>query len=333
MRRFRKALATVGLCALLASCQAGGGPDPWMSIYEETGQADIPLVTATFYPLYDMVNKVFGNTYAGGEFVAPGLGQTIDFCGESDPHEFDPSDPQKLAAASESYLLVSLMDGFDSFADAVADKGMKHVRAGEVSGLTDLDGRPIDGSQGHIDPHVWLSPKRAVALFDAVSQAVIENYPDQTKVGQLEANAVAQHAALVNLDQTYAETLAPFAGQLLVTSHEAFSYLCLDYGLEQFGIADFADNTPSPDRLAQMEDLIVDNDIHCIYVESLDSHTAVDVVIEDIGLSHRGYRLEKRELSALESLPYKQLMAGEDYISVMMDNLYEIAEGLGGQIL
>ena len=333
MRVFRKALAALGSIALLASCQASGGADPWMSIYAESGEGDIPLVTATFYPLYDMVNKVFGNTYEEGELVAPGLGQTLDFCGESDPHEFDPSDPQKLAQASRSYLLVSLMDGFDSFADGIADMRMKHVRAGEASGLTDLDGRPIDGSQGHIDPHVWLSPKRAVSLFDAVSQAVIENYPDPTKVGELQANAAAHRADLVALDQAYAAGLAPFAGELLVTSHEAFSYLCLDYGLEQFGIADFADNTPSPDRLAQMEDAIVENDIHCIYVESLDSHSAVDVVIEDIGLSHRGYRLEKRELSALESLPYERLIAGDDYITVMMDNLNEIIDGLGGKTL
>ena len=314
---------------LLVSCSKDPHPDPWKRLQAE----DAPRVTATFYPLYDWVNKILGNTYEDGGFITDNLGFCIDFSGNSDPHEFDPSDPSLLAEASDSFLIVSLMDGFDSWSEAIGDGRIPEVKAGEVSGLKDLNGEPIDGFQGSIDPHVWLSPKRAISLFDSISEAVIQNYPDPEAVPELEKNSEEYRKVLVDLDKTYTEALEPHGGELLLTSHEAFSYLCLDYGLEQVGIADFADNIPGPDRLAQIEDLVVEEDIHCIYVESLDSQSAVDVLIEDIGLSNPGYRIEIRELSALESLPYESLMEGEDYVSVMLKNLSEIMAQFGGTTL
>lgn len=328
---FKSAAAILSAAALgLSSCSSTGLDDPWTSLFEEAGIGSPVRITATFYPLYDMVNKVLGNTCEDGEFASDLLGLSLNFAGESDPHEYDPSDPQRLALASDSVLLISLMSNFDSWADSIAEGGMTHVKVAEVSGLTDLDGDPIDGEQGSIDPHVWLSPRRMVSIFDAIADAVIDEFSEiqEDAISELEANAAEFSEALVQLDADYSEALAPYEGSILFTSHEAFSYLCLDYGLEQFGIADFADSIPGPDRLAEMEDLIFEMDVHTIYVESLDSSRAVDTVIEDLGLMHPGYEIETRELSALETLSEEDLWAGEDYVSVMYRNLAEIVAGM-----
>ena len=311
----------------LSSCSPEAFEDPWSHLFFEVEQ---PVrITATFYPLYDAVNKVLGNTFGEGEFQSDLLGLCLNFAGESDPHEYDPSNPQKLALASESILLVSLMEGFDSWADAIAEENIPQVKVAEVSALTDLEGRPIDGSQGPIDPHVWLSPVRMISIFDSVSEAVISEYEARGLSGieELRINAEEYREVLLELDEDYRTALAPHEGKTFFTSHEAFSYLCLDYGIEQFGIADFASSIPGPDRLARMEDLILEMDVHTIYVESLDSSRAVETLIEDIGLREKGYRIEQRELSALEILPEDQMFSGEDYVSVMYRNLEQIVSG------
>ncbi len=317
---------------VLASCQATSHDDPWHAEQVQNGYSALPMATATFYPLYDAVNRILGNDFVDGQLVSANLGWVLNFVGDGEPHDFDPSDPQKMMLAQSSFAIVSLGTNFDGWSADIDTVG-KRILASQGAGLLDQDGNPYDEYRSSSDPHVWLSPRRMVKLLDRIYDGIEESYPNREKVPQLYENYLAYRDELQSLDRAFTLELAPFSGHLLVTSHEAFTYLCQDYGLEQLGIGDFADNIPGPDKLANLEDEILDRGVKTIYVESLDSHSGVDTIIEDIQLRTAGrLRIEKATLSALEQVPYDELIAGEDYLSTMLDNLDELVKNLGREI-
>lgn len=317
----RKLLPLALSFTLLASCGASAAEDPWQRLARQEGRSFDCEVTATFYPLYDFANKILGNLYEGGEFTSDYLGSVLNFVGEGEAHDFDPSDPQKLVRAQDSLAVFSLMPAFDRWAAELGDKDTPVVNVAVAAGITDLDGNTIGEGSDRFDPHVWLSPKRAIKMVEAMTDTLVSIFEEKSFSGieTLKNNSAKFIEDLNSLDREYSQSLSSFAGETVVTSHECFSYLCQDYGLIQYGIADFANNEPDPQSLSQMEDFLWDNDIDAIYLESLDSTAAVDTVIEDLRL--RGRKIEKRVLWSLESLPESMIDAGEDYLSVMRLNL------------
>ncbi len=74
------------------------------------------------------------------------------------------------------------------------------------------------------------------------------------------------------------------------------------------------DEEPSPERLAELKDYVEDNDIQYIYFEENASDKIAKTLSDEVGV-----KLEV--LNPLESLTDEQMDNGEDYISVMKDNL------------
>ncbi|HAQ6590385.1 TPA: zinc ABC transporter solute-binding protein, partial [Enterococcus faecium] len=97
--------------------------------------------------------------------------------------------------------------------------------------------------------------------------------------------------------------------------HAAFGYLALDYGLKQVPIAGLSpEEEPSSGRLAELKEYVKKNKINYIYFEK----NANDKIAKTLA-NEAGIKLEV--LNPLESLTKEQMDNGEDYVSVMEDNL------------
>ncbi len=130
-----------------------------------------------------------------------------------------------------------------------------------------------------------------------------------------EKNAAAYLEKLTALDKEYKDTLSQAQQKYFVTQHTSFAYLALDYGLKQVSITGVsADEDPTPARLAELTDYVKEYGIKYLYFEENASKSVAETLAKEAGVG-----LEV--LNPLEGLTNEAMKDGENYISVMEDNL------------
>ena len=170
-----------------------------------------------------------------------------------------------------------------------------------------------DEHEHEFDPHVWLSPKKAKLLVEKITAQLSEAFPE--KASAFKTNAQAYLEKLSQLDNEYTTALKDAKQKNFVTQHTAFRYLATDYGLNQVGIAGISPEAePSPARLAELTKYIKENEIRYIYFEENASEKIAKTLATETGVV-----LEV--LNPLESLTKEEMDKGDDYISVMKENL------------
>ena len=80
----------------------------------------------------------------------------------------------------------------------------------------------FDEKATHVDPHVWLSPRKAVLEVAAITAALVQADPEHATV--YKKNSEAYQEKLLQLDQRLTE--------LAAKAHAAFGHLAEDYGLQ-----------------------------------------------------------------------------------------------------
>ena len=101
----------------------------------------------------------------------------------------------------------------------------------------------------------------------------------------------------------------------IVVSHQAFGYLCEAYGLTQMPIEGVeADAEPNAQEMKEITEFVKEHNVKVIFTEELVSPKVAQAIAEATGA-----RVE--ELNPLEGLTDDELKAGEDYLSVMRENL------------
>ncbi|MGT2847289.1 zinc ABC transporter substrate-binding protein AdcA [Streptococcus massiliensis] len=294
-------LLLLGLCALiLTACSSQAKKDD-----------KLHLVT-TFYPVYEFTKQVAGDTANVDLLIGAG----------TEPHDYEPS-AKAVAKIQEADAFVYENENMETWAPNVVknlkNKKTKVIKATENMLLLPGGEEEEDhdhGSEGHhhaYDPHVWLSPQRAIKMVENIRDSLSKDFPKQKKT--FEKNAAAYIKKLEKLDKLYADSLKDAKQKNFVTQHTAFAYLALDYGLKQVSISGLSpENEPSAARLAELTKYIKDNQIKYIYFEENASKKVADTLAKETGV-------QLDVLNPLESLTDKETKAGEDYISIMESNL------------
>ena len=111
------------------------------------------------------------------------------------------------------------------------------------------------GHHGHshrddgLDPHVWLSPQRLVAMAERIARELAEADPDRHSV--YEEGRVRLVAELEALDAELRDRLAPLDGMSFIVFHPSWGYFADDYGLRQVAI-EIEGQQPSESELTQL---------------------------------------------------------------------------------
>ena len=107
----------------------------------------------------------------------------------------------------------------------------------------------------------------------------------------------------------------------LVTNHAAFGYLAAAYGLTQAAISGLApDAEPTPDRIAELVDLVHREGVTTIFSEELVSPEVAETLADEAGV-------QVAVLDTLEGLTPDEVAAAPDYGSVMRRNLETLRGG------
>jgi zinc transport system substrate-binding protein len=215
----------------------------------------------------------------------------------AEPHDLELS-PRDVEKVREAELVLYVGGGFQpALEDAVAE------RDGPAEDL-------LSGASD--DPHVWLDPVRFARSVARISRAL----------GRAES-AGPVLAGLRRLDADYRSGLARCERRTIVTTHAAFGQLARRYGLTELSLAGRSPEAePSPRELEAFTQRVRDAGATTVFSEPLLSDRLAETVAREVGA-------KVAVLDPVEGLSEERLAAGEDYLSVMRDNLAVLREALG----
>ncbi|VUX33187.1 metal ABC transporter substrate-binding protein [Blautia luti] len=325
----KKSLLTITALAATAALGIGSFNLAYAAGTEDTSSEKKLNVMVSFYPMYDFATKVGGDKVEVTNMVPAG----------TEPHDWEPAatDVKNLEEADVFIYNGAGMEHWtEDVLGALDNKELKVVEASR--GLTLLEGKEEDeeetedsssdsdasdestDSEITYDPHVWLNPLNAKAEMENIKNAFVEADPDNKDY--YEQNYETYAEKFDQLDKEYKDGLADTKSKDLITSHEAFGYLCQAYGLNQVGIEGLSpDSEPDASRMNEIIKFAKENNVKTIFFEELVSPKVSETIADEIGA-------KTAVLNPLEGLTDDEISAGEDYFSVMESNLKTIEDAL-----
>jgi zinc transport system substrate-binding protein len=216
----------------------------------------------------------------------------------AEPHDLELT-PRDVGRIQEAQVVLYLGRGFQP----AVSKAVEESRGERVDVLAGL--RLHDN-----DPHVWLDPVRFEQIARTIGRAL------RRPAGSLVAD-------LQQLDRQYRDGLRDCQRREIVTSHEAFSYLAARYGLQQVAITGVTpESEPSPKELAHVIQVVRRTHATTIFFETLLSPRLAKTVAREVD-AHTGV------LNPIEGLTPNEQQRGENYFSLMRQNLAALRKALG----
>jgi zinc transport system substrate-binding protein len=251
-------------------------------------------VAAAFYPLAFAAEQIGGDEVAVRNLTPPG----------AEPHDVELSarDVERIRSADlVLYLGSGFQPGFEQAVEGADGETLDLLRGVKV----------LPGEEG-VDPHVWLDPLRYGQQAQRIGEAL-----DRTE----QAGNFA--ARLLRLDGDFKRGLAWCDRREIVTSHAAFGYLADRYGLVQIALTGL---TPEAEPTARDFERLVEkverSGATTVFFETLVSPRLAETVAREAGA-------DAAVLNPLEGLSKEELESGDDYFSVMRENLATLRKALG----
>lgn len=272
------------------------------NVQEKQTDSGKPQIYCSFYGIYDIVGKIAGDKAEIHNMVPTG----------TEPHDWEPS-TKDMAELTKADIVFYNGLGMESWTDKVKSSVGDNVKFIELS-----QGIAADNSS---DPHIWLNPQYALKMAENVKDTLCEL--DAVYKDYYEKNYYTFEIAVNDLDNRYKAELSAKKDNKIVVAHEAYSYLCEAYGLEQTAIEGIsAESEPSPSKMQEIIGYIKENNIKYIFFEELVSPKVAQAIAEEAGC-------ELLTLNPFEGLTDEEIAEGKDYIAVMNENLKNLKTALG----
>lgn len=230
--RIRYFLAAWVLGALMLSCQPA------------EREMDEAIVSVSIMPLQYFADRLTGEAVDVNVMVPPGASHAT----------YSPSTSQ-LQKLSDSQLYFRI--GHLGYEEAFVHRLESLNPDMRVLNLSDdvrlIRGEVIDHGdhvhEGGIDPHIWMSPKVMLDRLPAMTEALVEAYPDLE--ADILANAADLRADIEDLDARLQQLTGEMQQKTFLIFHPALTYMARDYGLHQIPIERHG-KEPSPALLRQI---------------------------------------------------------------------------------
>ena len=315
-------IALLSVCfVLITGCSGRAGGN--VGFREE----DKISVVTTIYPVYDFACNVAGDKAEIINLVPAGM----------EPHDFELStgDMQLIEQADVFIYNGADMEHFvDKTLSSITNEDLvivectkdlellnsTHTHTHETEEEYEEETHEEDEQGKTLDPHTWLSIANAMKEADAIKEAFIALDPENKTY--YEENYTMYEQKLQELQDLYKEELSDLSKDTIVVAHEAFGYLCAEYGLHQEGIEGLtADSEPDSARMKEIIDFCKEEDVEIIFFEELVSPKVAETIASEIGA-------KTMVLNPIEGLTSEQEAEGLDYIGLMKQNLEALKTAL-----
>jgi len=259
-------------------------------------------VVTSFYPLYFLTSQIGGDKVEVLNITPAG----------AEPHEYEPT-ARDMVDIENSNLLVLNGGGLESWGVNIESnlsiKNIKIITAGEGLTTNFIE----EEGQKRIDPHVWLSPILFKQMADKIENGLSEI--DPRNASYYKSNANNLKGQLSKLDEEFKKGLTNCQTNNIITSHSAFEYLAQAYNLKQVSITGLStEEEPSSKEMIEIVKFAKDNNVKYIFFESLASPKLSETIAKEVGA-------KTLVLNPIEGLTEDEINGGEDYFSVMRENI------------
>jgi len=233
-------------------------------------------VMVSVAPYKFFVEKIADATVSINLIVPPG----VSF------HHFEPT-PKQILEGAKSDIWFRIGESFENRAIPALRSHHPNMLIVDLRKFVDLividPNKPnhcICCQHEGADLHVWLSPRMAQRQVQAMTDALIEVYPENREKYVKNGNLLIQQ--LKDLDQEIAEKLKNLPTRTLMVSHPAYSYFARDYGLEQLPI-EYEGKDPSPRQLTNVLLQARQKNIKTIFIQGQYSAKGAYLLAKELG--------------------------------------------------
>lgn len=312
--------------ALLSGCASGtGSVSSAGDAPSAAGEGQKLSVYTSFYTMQDFAEKIGGDHVTVTNLVPPG----------TEPHDWEPQ-PNDIVGLEQANVFIYNGAGMEHWADSVLGslQNDKLVKVEASSGISLLEGKAehedeeshADGAEeeeeSSTDPHVWLSPLNAKKEMENIKNAFVQADPKNKDT--YEANYSKYAAQADELDSNFRKMTGELKNKDLIVAHQAFGYLCKEYGLNQVAIEGLSpDSEPDAARMAEIIQFAKERKITTIFFEEMVNPKVAETIAKATGA-------KTAVLDPVEGLSDENKAKGLEYFSIMEKNLEAIREANGG---
>ena len=248
---------------------------------------DETVIVTSFYPMY-----VFASNVADGVAGVKVVNMADQNVGCLHDYQLQTRDMVTLETAD---VLVINGGGMEQFMDKIAQTygQLPVIMASEGIEMLESAHSGHDHDHGHehegeescvLNAHVWLNPQYAAAQVNNIADGLAAVDPDNAQA--YKENAAVYADKLFALDEEIRAQLAPFAGEKIITFHEAFTYFADAYGIDVAGLIEHdSGEEPGTRDMAMICDKVIELGIRSLFVEPQYPQKAANTIARETGAS------------------------------------------------
>ncbi|MDL2217155.1 metal ABC transporter substrate-binding protein [Christensenellaceae bacterium OttesenSCG-928-M15] len=284
-------------------------------------------VVATIFPAYDFAREI------GGQYVS--LTMLLPPGSESHGYEPTPRDMQAIAGCDVFLCIGGESEAWvDNLTASIDMEGIAMVRLIEVADHVleeehdhahdgaDHSDHDHDESEVIYDEHIWTSPKNALRMCTAISDAFIHA---DTPNADAYRTALNEYGAKLNeLDAAFIDIAQNAARKTLVFGDRfPLRYFEEEYGFDCHSAFPgcSVDAEPSAATVALLSRMVKEEEIPVVFYLEMSNEKMADTLIE-------GTTAKKRLFHSCHNVTKDEFESGASYLSLMQQNANHVREAV-----
>ena len=289
---------------------------------EKQSVSDKLQVAASFYPMAEFARNVAGDKAEVFVLVPDG----------AEAHDWEPS-PSDLSRLGKAQVFVynGVVEPWAKQAlTALSERKILAVQTG--LGLYERAGETHEEEHHHHDhgcahgkqdPHVWISPKKAIKQVERIAAVLCEADAKNAKYYQDNSAKYVEQLKALDIQLTNLAKNAP--RKVFVTAHAAFGHLADDYGLKQLAVNGLSPHAePTPADLQRLIKVVQEENVRYVFFETLTDPKLAKLVADETGA-------EISVLDPLEGLNEEGRKNKLDYLQIMQRNIHNLQIALNAK--
>lgn len=271
--KIKKIIGLIAVIGLVAGAMSGCKNET-VSKEQDSGKI---IVAVSIVPQETFVNAVCGELADVVTMIPPG----------NSPENYEPT-PQLIQEFSNADIYFSIdVPTEESFIyPNISPKTQVVSLADKVA--EEYPDRELDGGR---DPHIWMSPKRAVVMVRTIAEEM--GKLDSKNSETYNSNAEEYIKKIEKADEDIQNALNNVESKKFIVFHPAFGYFADDYGLKMYALEEDGKEATS-EHLREMIDLSKKENIKVIFYQAEIDSSQSKAFAEEIG----GKTIQLEPLSA-----------------------------------
>lgn len=281
-------------------------------------------ITTSIYPIYDFAKEVAGDKATVTMLLPPGV----------EIHDYEPS-TQDIATIQDSDIFFYTSNELEPWAEKITTglKNKNNIRS--IANNIELIDKEkfeeeyigFDEEENHeehekYDTHIWLDPTNSTILVRNIQEELSKSDPENSSY--YKENADNYIRKLQELDESIMATVSNATNRKIAFGGPfAYSYFIKRYNLQFVTAYDSCGegNEPSVKKMYKVIEEVKKDNLPVIFYKELSSANFARRIAEETGA-------KCLEFNSLHTITKEQLESGENYLSIMYNNLENLKQAL-----